>query len=167
MNNILNCFILQYQGSSQGMTHKKWWCNVFYPTSSCQSSLFEYFMQTSMFWVEFFGDFCQLEKTYYGWWGRNPKQPHVKNPVNHGRFSISTGERRISEPSTVPNFSNFLWDFRLDILGHHTSIRPVPQPWAAALTGPAGPGAIYHETPTTHGKIWGFGHQKGQVNTHN
>ena len=35
--------------------------------------------------------------------GRNPKQPPgmYKNPVNNGIFTISTGERRIFEPSTV------------------------------------------------------------------
>jgi len=35
--------------------------------------------------------------------GRNPKQPPgmYKNPVNNGIFTISTDDRRISEPSTA------------------------------------------------------------------
>ena len=40
----------------------------------------------------------------YCWWFRNPIPNHlgcIPNPVNNGIFIISTGDRRISEPSTV------------------------------------------------------------------
>ena len=58
-----------------------------------------------------------LFRIYYGWWFRIPKGPpfgRFWNLEKNGMFTISTGARRISEPSTVlrdpwskyPSFSN-------------------------------------------------------------
>ena len=38
---------------------------------------------------------------WYCWWKKSCTTQYVRNPVNNGLFTISTGERRISEPSTV------------------------------------------------------------------
>ena len=39
------------------------------------------------------------------WWKESQTTTqHVRNPVNNGIFAISTGDRRISEPSTVSRF---------------------------------------------------------------
>ena len=37
----------------------------------------------------------------YCWWKKSCTTQHVGNPVNNEIFTISTGDRRISEPSTV------------------------------------------------------------------
>ena len=134
-----------------------WW--IFYPTSSCQN-LKHLIHYSNTSWklpcceFIFFWEFCQLETILLL---MEEIMHHMSKTLqNNARFSISTGERRISEPSTAPNFSNFALGFSFGHLGHHTSIRPVPQPSAAVPTGPVGPGAIYHKPPNNPWKNMGF-----------
>ena len=48
-----------------------------------------------------FATFSSFLFPWYCWWKKSCTTQHVWNPVNNRIFTISTGDRRISEPSTV------------------------------------------------------------------
>ena len=108
------------------------------------------------FGLKFLGIFSQLETILLLSDGRNPKANHLRC-VNSPWIMVDSPYQLVSLPDFWTINSTKLLQLPLGFsfghLGHHTSTRPVPQPLAAVPTGPVGPGAIYHETPTTHGKL--------------